>query len=94
MNGDFNVPLMKMVIHMEDTYKYIMQTKLQGLHKELKNIKARKIEVYGNYNETHKRRDLEDCLDSIEREENSISENYDNDDHDDYHQPSPLATGW
>jgi len=49
-----------------------MQTKLQGLHKELKNIKARKIEMYGNYNETHKKRDLEDCLASIEREENSV----------------------
>jgi len=79
---------MKMVIHMEDTYKYIMQTKLQGLHKELKNIKARKIEMYGNYNETHKKRDLEDCLASIEREENSVRGYYDDDDDNDYHQAS------
>lgn len=76
---------------MEDTYKYyIMKTKLQGLYKELKKIKARKIEMYGNYNETHKKRDLEDCLASIEREENSVSNFYNDDDDNEYHQAINL----
>jgi len=68
-----------------------MKTKLQGLYKELKKIKARNIDIFLHYNETHKKRDLEDCLASIEREENSVSYFYDDyDDDNGYHQSINL----
>ena len=73
-----------------------METKLQGLYKELKKIKARDIDVFKNYTEMHKQRDLEHCLDSIQIIENSV-EDYYNDDEDcnnSYHQQSFLKTGW